>query len=137
MFLVIFHSSILFEDILYLKKKINVSLVHFCLGKYNFSFNTFEHLVFWRKVMFHSLLIFVLVNTVSTSKLFEHTHILKNINVFSCFHFLILFEHTSYFCYHSLNYLTTSLLWKAKLAEFILKINIWNTSFYLNLPITL
>ena len=40
-------------------KKINVSFfVHFCLGKYSFSFNTFwKQLIIWRKLTFHIALI--------------------------------------------------------------------------------
>ena len=56
-------------------KKISVSfIVRFCLGKYSFSLYTFwTHLIFWRKSVFHSLFISVLVNTASVLILFEHT----------------------------------------------------------------
>ena len=57
-------------------KKINVSfIVHFCLGKYSFSLDTFwTYFISWKKeLMFHSLFISVLVNTVLILIHFKHT----------------------------------------------------------------
>ena len=46
-----------------------LSLVNFCLGKYNFSLDTFW--TFWRKWMFPSVFIYDLVDTASVSILFS------------------------------------------------------------------
>ena len=56
--------SICFEHISYLEKKIIVSfIVHFFLGKYSFSLDTFWiHFLFWRKLTFHSWYISGLIN---------------------------------------------------------------------------
>ena len=56
-------------------KKMNVSfIVHFCHGKYSFSFDTFStQLVFWRKWTFPSMFISVMVNKPSVSIPFQHS----------------------------------------------------------------
>ena len=61
-------------------KKINIPfIVHFYLGKYSFSLDTFStQLEFWRKSTFHSLFISVLKDANSISILSEHTSSNKN-----------------------------------------------------------
>ena len=88
-------------------KKIKISFVlYFYLGKYSLSLNTFwTHLVFWRKLMFHSWFICLdeysfSLDTFSTQlecqrKLMFHSlfiSVLVNTAIVS-----ILFQHTSYF----------------------------------------
>ena len=64
-------------------KKINASfIVHYCLGKYSFCLNTFSvHIVFRKKLTFHSFYVYALVNTVSIWILSSTTRILKKHNV--------------------------------------------------------
>ena len=63
-------SRYLFNTARILKKMNVLFVLHFCLGKYSFSLDTFStHLVFWRKWTFHPFFIYVLINTASVSLL--------------------------------------------------------------------